>query len=257
MLIYSCLLTRVRFIVCSIASKLTRKRADDRSSNIGKDLLRRVDLGPNIQRVFSIEYRLATASPFPSQLLDALAGYQYLVSTVGFSPQDIILQGDSAGGHLALSLARYIAEFAPELKPGGMLLLSPWCDLSAKAQDVESMFFASDYIVRRYPHAGAHLTGPFGLGMADNSRWISPALPEGTWSFKGFPKTIILSGGAEILRDQVRELRKKLERDLGSEDVQHLELADAVHDWIVFPRFEPETQQGLEAIASWFKVLLQ
>ena len=43
-------------------------------------------------------------------LIDALAGYNYLVNTVGFHPTRIILEGDSAGGNLALALTRYLLE---------------------------------------------------------------------------------------------------------------------------------------------------
>ncbi|TFY71376.1 hypothetical protein EVG20_g1621, partial [Dentipellis fragilis] len=63
----------------------------------------------------AVEYRVSSAAPFkaenpfPAALLDGLAGYRYLVHTLHFSPDNIVLGGDSAGGHLALSLARYIA----------------------------------------------------------------------------------------------------------------------------------------------------
>lgn len=214
-----------------------------------------MDSGPHVQRVFSIEYRFATSDPFPSQLIDALSGYEYLVNEVGFSPSNIILLGDSAGGNLALALTRYFVENAPEKVPGGMILLSPWSDLSAKAQDTDSMHFTSDYIYRQYPNASQFLTAPFGLGLADNSRWISPGLEDGTWNFAGFPKTLILGGGAEIFRDQIRGLKRKMEKDLGSDNVQYLEIADAVHDWIVLPLFEAETQQGLEVVAKWLRDL--
>lgn len=72
---------------------------------------------PTVKRTFSIEYRLcavhcaprlaatrgdiSSLNPFPAQLMDALAGYSYVVNTVGFTPSSIILIGDSAGGHLA------------------------------------------------------------------------------------------------------------------------------------------------------------
>jgi acetyl esterase/lipase len=62
----------------------------------------------SFQRAFSIEYRLsstapyASTNPFPAALMDALAGYNHLVNNVGFDPSDIVVEGDSAGGHLHL-----------------------------------------------------------------------------------------------------------------------------------------------------------
>ena len=90
-----------------------------------------------VHRVFALEYRLSsgepptTLNPFPAALLDAIAGYNYLVNVVGFAPIDIIICDDSAGGNLALALTRYLVEnqTSSEVKlpapPGGMLLLSP------------------------------------------------------------------------------------------------------------------------------------
>ncbi|KLO04953.1 hypothetical protein SCHPADRAFT_1003125 [Schizopora paradoxa] len=76
--------------------------------------------------------RHSSLNPFPAQLLDALAGYAYLVNIIGFSPSSIILVGDSAGGHLALALMRYLTQYTPGslAGPGALLLLSPWPDMS-------------------------------------------------------------------------------------------------------------------------------
>lgn len=69
-----------------------------------------------IKHTFNLEYRLtkplATApeNPFPAALLDAIAGYNYLVNEVGFAPENIIIEGDSSGANLALALVRYLIE---------------------------------------------------------------------------------------------------------------------------------------------------
>lgn len=72
---------------------------------------------------------LSPSTAFPAQLLDLTAGYVYLLSR-GFAPKNIVLLGDSSGGHLMLALTRYIAELSsvePSLGvglPGAMLLIS-------------------------------------------------------------------------------------------------------------------------------------
>ncbi len=91
-----------------------------------------------LRRVLSVEYRLSTAgphfppaNPFPAALLDAVSAYNYVVSQVGFKPDDIILMGDSAGANLALALTRYLLTgLVPSLRPPkGLILNSPWVDL--------------------------------------------------------------------------------------------------------------------------------
>ncbi|KAJ3932925.1 MAG: Alpha/Beta hydrolase protein [Lentinula lateritia] len=85
----------------------------DMIAAIARGLLQHVD---SVHCVFSSEYRLSSGegvraqNPFPAALIDALAGYVYLVNTVKFDPADIILVGDSAGGNLALALTRYLIE---------------------------------------------------------------------------------------------------------------------------------------------------
>lgn len=68
----------------------------DPTAAIARGLLQHVD---SVHRVFSCEYRLSSGdgldaqNPFPAALLDALAGYVYLVKTVGLDPLDIIVEG--------------------------------------------------------------------------------------------------------------------------------------------------------------------
>ncbi|KZT24245.1 alpha/beta-hydrolase [Neolentinus lepideus HHB14362 ss-1] len=219
----------------------------------------------NIQRVFSIEYRLSTATThsFPTALIDALTGYYYLLHTVGFAAEDIIVEGDSAGGNLALSLVRYLVEHRNQPgmdilpPPGRLVLMSPWVDLSTFHETHDSSFFTcltSDYLT----HTGVHknvatFVGPFGSGAAEVNPYISPASlhPALKASFKGFPRTFIAAGGAEILRDQIHVLKDRMVRDLGEETVAYYESPDAVHDYAALSFYEPERTHTFAKIAEW------
>jgi acetyl esterase/lipase len=232
-------------------------------SNIGRGLLAHVD----VHRVFSIEYRLSVgkpsklAHPFPAALLDALAGYNYLVDVVGFSPSDIIVEGDSAGGNLGLALTRYLVEYQrnPDInlpaRPSALILLSPWCDIGTSHDVPEPpSWLKSD--VDRYKevdHGKEAFLGPHGMGAANINRYISPASlhPSMTLHFKGFPRTFISAGGAEILLDQIKVLKERMVKDLGEGNVKYCEAKDAVHDYLVFPWHEPERTETLKDIASW------
>ncbi|KZV68308.1 alpha/beta-hydrolase [Peniophora sp. CONT] len=227
---------------------------------------------PSIIRTFNLEYRLASAPPdesanaFPAALLDAIAGYVYLVRDVGFAPEDIILSGDSAGGNLALALARYLVENAgldglPAV-PRSLLLLSPWVDLTGShdKQAIADGLFESDYLslpgtaVRQYS-LDAFL-GPLGHD-GSLSRYISPASVDGRAepvSFRGFPRTFVSGGSGESFAPSIRLLVKRMREDIGDE-CTYVEAPDAVHDFLAFPFWEPERTNTLKAIGSWIAEL--
>lgn len=50
----------------------------------------------------------------------------------GIAEQDIIIGGDSAGGHLAMALTRWLRDEGNHVglsMPRGVVLMSPWADL--------------------------------------------------------------------------------------------------------------------------------
>ncbi|KAL1745693.1 Alpha/Beta hydrolase protein [Schizophyllum fasciatum] len=230
-----------------------------------------VDSSKTVRRVFAIEYRLSSAShgkranPFPAALVDALAGYKYLVEDVGFAPKDIIVEGDSAGGGLALTLVRYLVEHIDSgllPPPGALLLLSPWVDLGC-SHDVPSppprRLFVADFDPEPtgWDDAKDAYIGPaLGQGFADMSPYVSPASkhPAADVSFARFPRTFIAAGGAENLLPQIRLLRDRMVRDLGPAEgggkVAYFEADDEAHDYLIFG-FQPGTRNALARLSTW------
>lgn len=242
---------------------------------IARGLVRHVE---SIHRVFAVEYRLSSgepfkvAHPFPTALIDALAGYIYLVNEIGFSPSDIIVEGDSAGGNLAYALTRYLTEYkgTPGLPapPGALILLSPWADVSdshnhipggSATTCVESDILGDPITNLKYPMKS--FLGPHGVEAADTNPYISPASlhPSMEIDFKGFPRTFLVAGGAEVVLDQIRTLRDRLVKDLGEGNgilegegkVRYYEPPDAIHDFLVFPWHEPESRETFQVISEW------
>lgn len=78
--------------------------------------------------VCAIDYRLAPEYRYPAQLIDALAAYQALQDQ-GYRPEQIILGGDSAGGHLSLTTTLELRERGQPL-PRALVCFSPVTDLS-------------------------------------------------------------------------------------------------------------------------------
>ncbi|KAL4062097.1 Alpha/Beta hydrolase protein [Scleroderma yunnanense] len=249
-----------------------------------------VELTVDVPHLLAVEYRLSSTHPlaerhpFPTALLDALAGYIHLIDVVGYDPSNIILAGDSAGGNLALALVRYLVEnqgslgtdTSPELPapPGHLLLMYPWADMSNTHAETEmaiiprganrglqgsahtnDMDILGDFWVgKRYPsYNSLAYTGPFGLGIALNNRYFSPAClsPAVQAQFRGFPRTFIVVGDVDRLLDQVRTLRDMMARDMpGSGQVTYHEEKDGIHGFLTCPS-HPGGRAALKAIGRW------
>lgn len=80
-------------------------------------LAKEMNLKRKIQySVYSPDYELAPEFRYPSQLIEVLAGYHYLVNEMGVSEEKICLAGDSAGGNLATCFLLHLARPNPRIK---------------------------------------------------------------------------------------------------------------------------------------------
>ncbi|MEO6884661.1 MAG: alpha/beta hydrolase [Jatrophihabitantaceae bacterium] len=79
--------------------------------------------------VFNLDYRMAPEDPYPAALHDAVAAFEKLIATGGhFTPTQVAIAGDSAGGGLAVAAARVLTDRGTP--PAALALLSPWTDPS-------------------------------------------------------------------------------------------------------------------------------
>ncbi|KAL4248917.1 AB hydrolase superfamily protein [Abortiporus biennis] len=241
----------------------------DPTSNVIRGILQHT----SINRCFNLEYRLTKRTettlenPFPAALLDALAGYNYLVNVVGFSPDDIVIEGDSAGANLSLALVRYLVENQAAAgiprPPGRMILNSPWGDVGeshntgsnstiVKNQHSDYLNFTKGSESRQ---VGLNFVGPLSWRAAETNRYISPGSRSPLMeklSFARFPRTFITAGGAEVLLDSIRYLKDRMVEDMGEQRVAYWEAGDSMHDFLIFVSAqEPERSQALERIATW------
>ena len=223
-------------------------------------------LSKNVKRVLALEYRLSTddpypaSNPFPAALIDAIAAYNYLLNDVGFKPEKVVIMGCSAGGHLGITLIRYILDNPGVLPlPPALVALHPWVDLS---NSFEGQYESSAYTNHATDHADSIFYGSLGYATkafvgphdAKTNVYLSPASRylEGEVSFKGFPRTFINAGGRERLRDATRLARDRFIKDLGEENVTYVEPAETVHMYTALPFFmEPERTNTLVQIDEW------
>lgn len=250
--------------VCGTAAE------NDFTSCIAKDV---VD-NTLIRHVLSVDYRLAPTAPWPLPLLDAISAYHHAVVVEGISEDDLFIGGDSAGGHLAMALTRWIRDEGKQLGlegPRGLLLFSPWSDIgfthqygpegwhhNRRCDTIHDTFgpFASSLLTRALPPDAIHTD----VYLSPASRLIKPAAV-GSQSFSGFPPTFVVYGGAERISLEIEELYTRLQlarKAATSHQARHgIHCAPhGIHDFVVFPGFEDEAKESFTRMDEWILSVL-
>lgn len=97
------------------------------TNDIHRPLISRLSAEAGVP-AYSLDYRLAPEHRFPAAFEDTLAAYRRLLDE-GFDASKIVVVGDSAGGHLALTLAAALTQHELPV-PAGLVLFSPLVDPS-------------------------------------------------------------------------------------------------------------------------------
>ncbi|KAJ2831013.1 hypothetical protein J3B01_005512 [Coemansia erecta] len=209
-------------------------------------------------RSFIVDYRLAPKHPFPAQLHDAFIAFQYLVNQ-GFKSHNIVLAGDSAGGHLCVDLVLLLRHIAKttlrQMTPAGVILLSPLPGMHMHGASLHKNA-VYDYL---WPTPIEWPTSPIRLFYKPGQKYddeyrkeiCDPLLTPVLGDLSEFPPTIIQSGSSEILIDDIRELYVKLKLDNPEHGwIQWEEYPEMVH---VFHRFlnRPESEAAFESLANF------
>jgi len=187
-------------------------------------------------RVLALGYRLAPEHPFPAPVEDALAGYRYLLAQ-GFTPGNIALAGDSAGGGLVIAAMLAIRD-AGLPQPGCGWTISPWIDMESTGDSITTKS-AEDPGVQK---AGLDFMAKTYLAGADPKHpHASPLHADLT----GLAPLLIQVGAAETLLDDSTRLATRA----GAAHVAvTLEIwPEMIHVWHVF---HPTLAAGRKAIAN-------
>ena len=191
-------------------------------------------------RVFAPDYRLAPENPFPAAVDDAVAAYRGLLAA-GYSPQRIVVAGDSAGGGLALSLMLVLRAAATPLPAAGALF-SPWTDLAATGESVRTnaarcaMFHGPDI----------NPSARYYLGNADPRNPLASPLYA---DLAGLPPLLIHVGADECLRDDSTRLAEKARAARVTVELKVWPVVP--HVWQLAPHKIPEARQSLRETAEF------
>lgn len=201
--------------------------------------------------LFALEYTLVPDAVYPTQLQQAFAGYEHVLSVVE-DPSRVCVGGDSAGGTLILSLLLYLADHPRHRGklPGLAAMISPWVTIvSPNDRNTRSDYLNADSL---------HLYGRQYVGnkISEEDPIVSPgkckdpvrwarASPSQGWLF--------LFGSEEVLGSEIRDLIELLKKTDTRVDVD--EEQGGIHAWPVAALYLGETGEerlkGLQDITKF------
>ncbi|PPJ56893.1 hypothetical protein CBER1_02219 [Cercospora berteroae] len=213
--------------------------------------------------LFVLEYSLSPGAKYPTQLRQAVLALRYLLGTRNLSPSQIVLGGDSAGGHLAVTLLAHILQPHPEIQPisenlaskasfRGMFLISPWASMrtdSASFQEFDQIDGLSiarvQLIIDLFDPAKDDVWGD--LLTAGEKFWAQ--LP--------VEKVLVTAGSIECLHDDGVELGRALkDAEPGGTQVETVVAEGEVHVHLAFDyAFGLPMCESRKKLMDWFASL--
>ncbi|TAJ55080.1 MAG: alpha/beta hydrolase [Nevskiaceae bacterium] len=199
--------------------------------------------------VISVDYRRAPEHPYPAASDDGEDAYRWALANaaaLGGDPQKVAVGGDSAGGHVSINtVQRQLAAGQPV--PRALLLYYPGTGLPRR--DGSMQRFAVGYgldasfidflLPRVFP----------GISDHDQADALMDPLHKAE-SLRGFPPTIMATGGFDILRDSGRAFVARLAAD--GVPVADLRYGPLTHSFLQFSGVVAEAERAATESARLF-----
>jgi acetyl esterase/lipase len=186
------------------------------------------------------DYRLAPEHTFPSQLDDARALYDWLL-TQGYQPSKIAFAGESAGGNIATAAALALKRDNRPL-PGAIVAFSPWYDMEAKGETIESNAATDPFFSREVVQNTAVM---FLGGHSPTDPLASPLYSDPA----GLPPIFLTCGTHETLQDHAERFAALARR--ARVDVE-LQVGDGMqHFYQCMAGRAPEADASIAQAGKW------
>ena len=189
--------------------------------------------------VVSFEYRLAPEHKYPAPLEDGMKIWNYLMDK-GYSPDKVLLAGDSAGGNLVLCMTMKLIK-EELLSPKGLILFSPWTDMTATAKSYEKYKEKDPILTKEY------IEGVRDAFIGEDADYADSKYSPLYGDFTSFPPTLIMVGRNELLLDDSVQLQKKI-RNAGGEAIIDIE-KDGWHVYQQMPL--PIATRAMKRVADY------
>ena len=188
--------------------------------------------------VFVFDYRLTPEKPFPAQLEDALASYDWLLKC-GFQGRDIIVMGTSAGGNLCLSLLIKLKDSRRPL-PKMAVCVCPWTDVGNSGESVDKN--------ERFDTLDRSMIEPGAKWLIGEDSPLNPQISPIHADLRGLPPIYIQAGGKEIFIDMIRDFYERAQ----AHDVEiKLEAWESMnHVFQAYGDQLPEAREAMQRIAA-------
>lgn len=189
--------------------------------------------------VVSFEYRLAPEHKYPAPLEDGMKIWNYLMDK-GYSSDKVLLAGDSAGGNLVLCMTMKLIK-EELLSPKGLILFSPWTDMTATAKSYEKYKEKDPILTKEY------IEGVRNAFIGEDADYADSKYSPLYGDFTSFPPTLIMVGRNELLLDDSVQLQKKI-RNAGGEAIIDIE-KDGWHVYQQMPL--PIATRAMKRVADY------
>ena len=190
-------------------------------------------------------YRLTPEHPHPAQIEDALAAYKYLRNK-GIEARNIIIIGDSAGGHLVLMLLLALKQLnLPQ--PAIGICLSPWTDIGERGKS----FYGND----KYDLVQGYMAKQFGHWLQGNTNPVSESLSPIYQDFSNVAPIYVQAGVKEVLFDMIDEFASKLK-------AQNINITldtwpQMTHNFQFHGNTHPDSKDAFSKIQNLIKKIMQ
>ncbi|MEJ2256811.1 MAG: alpha/beta hydrolase [Woeseiaceae bacterium] len=188
------------------------------------------------------EYRLAPEHPFPAGLEDCVSAYRALLG-MGYSANNILIGGDSAGGGLTVATTLQLRHTGIPL-PRSVVLLSPFLDMSASGEsmttraDLDPWFDPADLpVVVDHYCPGEDLRNPL----------LSPVFA----NVAGLPPALLQVGDAEILLSDSTRFADNLQE--AGIDTELQVFPEMWHVFQLFVGHMPESGAAIDKIGRYIE----
>lgn len=194
--------------------------------------------------VLAVDYRLAPRHTFEHWRDDAVQAYEHLLAR-GYHGQDIIISGDSAGGHLTLVLLQTLRDRGLPLPSAG-ICLSPWTDLTGDSPSITRN-------AERDPMIPAITLRLLSRYLCQGRDPVDPLVSPLHGSFAGLPPLYVMVGSTEVLRDDARRLAQRAHE--AGVPVQYEEWHRMPHVFPLFAAVLPEGRRAFRRMADFVAAL--
>jgi acetyl esterase/lipase len=192
-------------------------------------------------RVLVIDYRLAPEHPHPAAVDDAVAAYRWLLAQ-GFTPENLAISGDSAGGGLTLATLVALRDQGDPL-PACAVPISPWTDMEASGESCTSRAELDAMVTAE----GLKRMADWYLNGQDLRTPLASPLHA---DLTGLPPLLLQVGDAEILLD---DSTRFVERATAAGVDAVCEVApDCPHVWHALPGV-PESEEAIARLGSFMR----